>query len=76
VNNAYLERARKIIPDPKVLSIIAAKRARQLAMGARPMVKCNDENHIDIALYEIAENKIGIGKKSDDFLSPETTGKE
>ena len=59
MNNAYVDRAKKVIPDPKILSIVAAKRARQLALGARPMVKCKDENHLDIALFEIAEGKVG-----------------
>ncbi|OGV39480.1 MAG: DNA-directed RNA polymerase subunit omega [Lentisphaerae bacterium GWF2_45_14] len=60
MNNAYVERAKKVIADPKILSIVAAKRAKQLALGARPMVKCKDENHLDIALLEIAEGKVGF----------------
>ena len=59
MNNAYLERAKEVIPDPQILSVVAAKRARQLALGARPMVKCDSENHLDVALLEIAENLIG-----------------
>ena len=55
MNNAYLDRARKVISDPQVLSIVSAKRARQLALGARPMIKCDSENHLDVALLEIAE---------------------
>jgi DNA-directed RNA polymerase omega subunit len=58
VNNAYLERAKKIIVDPKVLSIVAAKRAKQLALGGRPMVKCTSDNVLDVALLEIAEGKL------------------
>jgi len=59
MNNAYLERAKTVISDPQILSVVAAKRARQLALGARPMVKCDSENHLDVALLEIAENLIG-----------------
>ncbi len=55
MNNAYLDRARKMISDPQILSIVSAKRARQLALGARPMIKCDSENHLDVALLEIAE---------------------
>ena len=55
MNNSYLERAKQNIPDPQILSVVAAKRAKQLAMGARPMVKTADENLLDIALLEIAE---------------------
>lgn len=58
MNNAYLERAKKIIVDPKVLSIVAAKRAKQLALGGRPMVKCTSDNVLDVALLEIAEGKL------------------
>ncbi|MBR2642668.1 MAG: DNA-directed RNA polymerase subunit omega [Lentisphaeria bacterium] len=55
MNNDYLYRAKQAIPDVQVLSVVAAKRARQLAKGARPMIKCKDENLLDIALLEIAE---------------------
>jgi DNA-directed RNA polymerase subunit K/omega len=58
VNNEYLERAKKIITDPKVLCIVASKRANQIARGARPMIKCDSDNHLDVALLEIAENKL------------------
>ena len=55
MNNDYLNRAKKAIPDAQILSIVAAKRARQLALGGRPMIKCSDENYLDIALLEIAD---------------------
>lgn len=61
MNNAYLEKAKKHIENPKELCIAASKRARQLALGARPMVKCRDENYLDVALLEIAEGKLQIG---------------
>lgn len=65
MNNTYLERARKVITDPKILSIVAGKRARQLAWGARPMLKCDTANHLDIALLEIAEGKLYYTKGDD-----------
>ena len=55
MNNAYLARAKKMIPDPQILSVVTAKRAKQLALGARPMIKCDSENYLDWALLEIAE---------------------
>ena len=55
MNNSYLERAKQQIPDPQILSVVAAKRAKQLAAGGRPMIKCDSENLLDIALLEIAE---------------------
>jgi len=58
MNNDYLYRAKIAIDDPRILSIVASKRAKQLALGGRPMVKCDSENHLDIALLEIAEGKL------------------
>jgi DNA-directed RNA polymerase subunit K/omega len=55
MNNVYLNRAKQVIPDPQILSVVAAKRARQLATGARPMIKCDMTNLLDVALLEIAE---------------------
>jgi len=58
MNDSYLERAKEKISDPRLLSIIASRRARQLARGGRPMVKTNDQEYLDIALLEIAEGLI------------------
>ena len=55
MNNVYLNRAKEVITDPQILSVVAAKRARQLATGARPMIKCDSSNLLDVALLEIAE---------------------
>jgi len=71
MNNAYLDRARKVISDPQVLSIVSAKRARQLALGARPMIKCDSENCLDVALLEIAE-----GLLTYEFGAPEAVEAE
>lgn len=60
MNNDYLYRAKAVIDDPRILSIVAAKRAKQLALGGRPMIKCDSENHLDIALLEIAEGKLSF----------------
>lgn len=66
MNNAYLAKAKQVITDPQILSIVAAKRARQLALGGRPMIKCNDENYLDVALLEIGE-----GLLTYEFIAPE-----
>ena len=58
MNNSYLERAKKVIPDPEILSVVAARRARQLSGGARPMLKCDSDNQLDVALLEVAEGLI------------------
>lgn len=58
MNNDYLYRAKNAIEDPRILSIVAARRAKQLALGGKAMVKCDSENYLDIALLEIAEGKL------------------
>ena len=58
MNDSFLEKARQQIQDPKHLSIIASRRARQLARGARPMLKTQAKEYLDIALLEIAEGLI------------------
>lgn len=55
MNNDYLNRARKVITDPQILTIVASRRAKQLAAGGRPMIKCDSDNYLDVALLEIAE---------------------
>ncbi len=55
MNNEYLAKAKKNVPDPQILSVLAAKRAKQLAQGARPMIKCDMTNLLDVALLEIGE---------------------
>ena len=59
MKNDYLYRAKQQISDPQILSIVAARRARQLANGARPMIKTDDQEFLDIALLEIAEGLLG-----------------
>ena len=69
MNNEYLAKARQVMPDAKELIVVASRRARSLALGARPMVRCNDENSIDVALLEIAEGKLSSTEGNpDDFL--------
>ena len=60
MNNAYLAKAKTVIPDPQVLSVVAAKRARQLATGSRPMIKCDTTNLLDVALLEIGEGLLSF----------------
>ncbi len=76
MNNAYLAKAKEVITDPQILSIISAKRARQLALGARPMIKCDDENYLDIALLEIANGLIAYDFVSQDEAAAETAGED
>ncbi len=70
MNNEYLAKARENIKDAKALIVVASRRARQLAYGARPMVRCHEEkNFLDVALLEIAEGKLAAQEGTgDDFL--------
>ncbi|MDR0932164.1 MAG: DNA-directed RNA polymerase subunit omega [Victivallales bacterium] len=78
MNNGYLARAKQQIPDPQILSVVAAKRAKQLALGARPMVKCDSENYLDWALLEIAEGLLSyeFGTPGDAGSATPTLGAE
>lgn len=71
MNNEYLLRAREKVSDAKTLIVLASKRAAILAGGARPMVKCDDDNYVDIALLEIAEGLLepDFEAKADDFMA-------
>lgn len=71
MNNEYLLRAREQVPDAKTLIILASKRARLLALGAPPMVKCQDEDFLDVALLEIAEGLLtpNFDGEPDDFMA-------
>ena len=40
------------------LSVIAAKRARQLVEGSHKLTKCSSEKPVTVAINEISENKI------------------
>lgn len=80
MNNAYLAKAKIVIPDPQVLSVVAAKRARQLATGARPMIKCDSSNLLDVALLEIGEGllsyEFGDGAEPEVEPAPEAAAPE
>ena len=63
MNNEYLLRAKEVIPDAKILIVLASKRAAMLASGkSRPMVRCKEDSFLDIALLEIAEGKLDFEK--------------
>ena len=71
MNNDYLYRAKEVIQDSKTLIVLASKRAKALAYGAPPMVRCKEENFLDVALLEIAEGKLQASfdnENQDDFL--------
>ncbi len=68
MNDAYLLRAQEQIKDPKVLTVMIAKRSRELANGKRPMIKCDDEDFLDVALLEVAEGLLSFELNEDDKI--------
>ena len=74
MNNAFLAKAKQVIQDPQILAVVAAKRARQLAGGGRPMIKCDCNNLLDIALLEIGEGLLSYefsdGSENADAAEP------
>lgn len=67
MNEKYLELARKVVPDKRLLINAASKRAAELARNARPLVHVSpqdDRNFLDIALLEIAEGKLVVSFKT------------
>ncbi|MCF7790864.1 MAG: DNA-directed RNA polymerase subunit omega [Victivallales bacterium] len=55
MNEKYLQKALEKIPDKRALCILASRRAKQLLRGARPLVKNEEDEFLDLALLEISE---------------------
>ncbi|MFA4945312.1 MAG: DNA-directed RNA polymerase subunit omega [Lentisphaeria bacterium] len=63
MNDRLLDQVKKMIPDRRILINGAAKRAAELARGARALVPVNpedEESYLDVALREIVEGKVII----------------
>ena len=63
MNEEYLARAKGKVEDVRLLINGAAKRAAELARGAKPLVPTlpdDDRSSLDIALLEIAEGVVVI----------------
>ena len=63
MNEEYLARAKDKVDDVRLLINGAAKRAAELARGAKPLVPplpADDRSSLDIALLEIAEGAVVI----------------
>ena len=70
MNNEYVALAKEKIKDPKELIVVAMKRANQLALGAKPMIRTNQDKFVDVALLEIAEGLLDV--KRDDLVEDKT----
>ncbi len=64
MNLEYLEKAKVKIPQLEHLTQVVAVRSKELAYGARPMIKTDNENFLDVALLEIAEGLLVVDPKS------------
>lgn len=63
MNQDYLNRALKIVKNQNILINLASKRANEISQGAKIFVKVSpNEKALDIALLEIAEEKISYTK--------------
>ncbi len=63
MNEEYLARAKEKVDDVRILINGAAKRAAELARGAKPLVPTlpeDERSSLDIALLEIAEGAVVI----------------
>jgi len=67
LSKTLVSKASVVIPNRFMLTVVIAKRARQIKDGMRPMVNFDHENPpspIDLALMEIIEGKIDVDVKS------------
>lgn len=65
MNEKYLEEAKQKFDDPRILINAAARRASELARGAKPLVPVlpdDNRSYLDIALLELAEEKIVVSR--------------
>ena len=62
INQSLLARSKEIVTNTRELVHLASLRAKQLARGAKPMVKSESDNFLDIAVLEIAEGKLDIDR--------------
>lgn len=83
MNNSYLARAKKMIPDPQILSVVAAKRPSSWRWAAGRWLNAIQENYLDWALLEIAEGLLsyefgtpGETPSGLPALEPEASGKD
>lgn len=62
MNPASLDALLKIVPNKYLLTMVIAQRAKQLEQGAVPNVEIDSRNSIDIAILEVAQEKIDVTK--------------
>jgi DNA-directed RNA polymerase subunit omega len=67
LSKTLVSTASAVIPNRFMLTVVVAKRARQIKDGMRPMVEFdhdNPPNPIDLALMEVAAGKISVDMDS------------
>lgn len=55
-----IEDSLKKVPNRFALTILAAKRTRQLLKGAKPLIDPKDNKSVVVALREIATGKVTV----------------
>ena len=83
MNEKYLEIAQKKVADERLLINGVARRAAELARGARPLIPVNpgerEMDYLDLALREVAEGKItirAVGEEQEDESGEEGAASE
>jgi DNA-directed RNA polymerase subunit omega len=59
MNQPPLDLLRERVDSRYTLVVLAAKRARQLLEGAKPLADCDSDRPVTIALGEIADDRVG-----------------
>ncbi|MGI6611483.1 MAG: DNA-directed RNA polymerase subunit omega [Limnochordia bacterium] len=59
MNQPSMDQLRERVDSRYTLVAFAAKRARQLLEGAKPLVNCGSDRPVTIALNEIAQDRVG-----------------
>lgn len=73
INDEYLRKAALVISAPNVLINMVSKRAKQLRLGAKPMVQSLERlSPENLALKEIAEGRLTYKLESETLADGET----
>lgn len=59
MNQPPMDLLRERVDSRYTLVVLAAKRARQVLEGAKPLVDCESDRPVTVALNEIAQDRVG-----------------
>ena len=66
MNQPPLDVLRERVDSRYTLTVLAAKRARQLLEVAKPLIDCDSDKPVTVALNEIARDRVGWERISSD----------